>query len=417
MALILLKEDLISSANDFTKQTTSQSNLLTFRLIPIHSTLIILLIQQYSTMAESRLWKPLKIAGVEIKHRIGMPGLSRFRGTDDHTATPMMKEYYSQRSQIPGTFIITEAGIISPGAGGYPNAPGLWREDQVEAWKTITDEVHKNGSFIFAQMFHVGRAAVPEIAEKEGIEIVSSSAIPHGTDAPVPRELTVGEIKQIVLDFQTAAKNAIRAGFDGVELHAANGYLLDSFIQDVSNTRTDEYGGSIENRSRFAYEVMKAVGDAIGPQRVGIRFSPWSTFQGMRMKDPIPQFSDVISKAKELGLAYIHLIEPRVTNSDDLEHPIVESLDFAINLWDGPILLAGGYKPDNVHKTIDETYPHKDIIVMFGRYFVANPDLVFRIKHSLQLNPYDRSTFYAVKNPKGYLDYPFSPEFEATTKA
>ncbi|KAL7921161.1 hypothetical protein ACQKWADRAFT_321651 [Trichoderma austrokoningii] len=335
-----------------------------------------------------------------LEHRIGMPGLSRFRGTDDHTATPMMKEYYSQRSQIPGTLIITEAGIISPGAGGYPNAPGLWREDQVEAWKSITAQVHRNGSFIIAQMFHVGRAAVPEIAEKERIEIVSSSAIPHGPDAAVPRELSVDEIKQIVKDFQTAANNAIRAGFD-----------------DVSNTRTDEYGGSIENRSRFAYEVMKAVSDAIGPQRVGIRFSPWSTFQGMRMEDPIPQFSDVISKAKELGLAYIHLIEPRVANSDDLEHPIVESLDFAINLWDGPILLAGGYKPDNVHKTIDEMYPEKDIIVMFGRYFVANPDLAFRIKHSLQLNPYDRSTFYAVKNPKGYLDYPFSPEFEANTRA
>ncbi|UKZ76873.1 hypothetical protein TrVFT333_004588 [Trichoderma virens FT-333] len=342
-------------------------------------------------MAESRLWKPLKIAGVEVKHRVGMPGLSRFRGTDDHVATPMMKEYYSQRSQVPGTLIITEAGIISPGAGGYPNAPGIWREDQVAAWKTITDEVHQNGCFIICQIFHVGRAAVPDIAEKEGIEI-------------------------IVHDFATAAKNAIRAGFDGVELHAGNGYLLDSFIQDVSNTRTDEYGGSIQNRSRFVSEVMKAVGDAIGPQRIGIRLSPWSTFQGMRMKEPIPQFSDVINKAKELGLAYIHLIEPRVTNSDDLDHLITESLDFAINLWGGPILLAGGYKPDNVQKTVDETYPGKDIMVMFGRYFVANPDLVFRIKNNLNLNQYDRSTFYAVKNPHGYLDYPFSSEFLANTK-
>ncbi|KAL6898344.1 hypothetical protein GGI43DRAFT_428524 [Trichoderma evansii] len=365
-------------------------------------------------MAESRLWKPLKIAGVEVKHRIGMPGLSRFRGTDDHTATAMMKEYYSQRSQVPGTLIITEAGIISPGAGGYPNAPGIWREDQIAAWKTITDEVHRNGCFIICQMFHIGRAAVPEIAKAEGIEIVSASAIPFGQDAPVPRALAVDEIKQIVQDFASAAKNAIRAGFDGIELHAANGYLLDSFIQDVSNTRTDEYGGNIENRSRLVYEVMKAVGDAIGPQRVGIRLSPWSTFQGMRMDDPVPQFSDVISKAKELGLAYIHLIEPRVANSDDLEHPITESLDFAINLWDGPILLAGGYKPDNVHRTIDGMYPGKDIVVMFGRYFVANPDLVFRIKNSLQLNQYDRSTFYAAKNPKGYLDYPFSSEFEAS---
>lgn len=362
-------------------------------------------------MAESRLWKPLKIAGVEVKHRIGMPGLSRFRGTDDHVPTPMMKEYYSQRSQVPGTLIITEADIISPGAGGYPNAPGIWNEEQIAAWKTITDEVHRSGCSIICQIFHVGRAAVPEIAKKEGIEIVSSSAIAHGEDAPVPRALSVDEIKQIVQDFADAAKNAIRAGFDGIELHAANGYLLDSFIQDVSNTRTDEYGGSIENRSRFAYEVMKAVGDAIGPERVGIRLSPWSTFQGMRMKDPVPQFSDVVSKAKELGLAYIHLIEPRVVNNEDLEHPITESLDFAINLWDKPILLAGGYRPDNVQKTMDGIYPGKDIIVMFGRYFVANPDLVFRIKNSLRLNHYDRSTFYAVKNPKGYLDYPFSAEF------
>ncbi|RFU77290.1 nadph dehydrogenase [Trichoderma arundinaceum] len=368
-------------------------------------------------MAESRLWKPLKIAGVEVKHRIGMPALSRFRGTDEHAATSMMKEYYSQRSRVPGTLIITEAGIISPNAGGYPNAPGIWREDQISAWKTITDEVHRNGSFIINQMFHVGRAAVPEIAKKEGIEIVSASAIPHEKNAPVPRALTVEEINQIVQDFATAARNAIRAGFDGVELHAANGYLIDSFIQDVSNTRTDAYGGSIENRSRFVYEVMKAVGDAIGPERVGIRMSPWSTFQGMRMKEPVPQFSDVISKAKDLGLAYIHLIEPRVVNNEDLDHPITDSLDFAINLWDRPILLAGGYRPDNVQKAVDEMYPSKDIVVMFGRYFVANPDLVFRIKNRLQLNNYDRSTFYAVKNPNGYLDYPFSDEFLASAKA
>ncbi|KAF2093593.1 FMN-linked oxidoreductase [Rhizodiscina lignyota] len=352
-----------------------------------------------------------------VSHRIGMPGLSRFRGTDDHTATPMMKEYYSQRSQVPGTLIITEAGLISPGSGGYPNAPGIWREDQVAAWKTITDEVHRNGCFIICQIFHIGRAAVPEIAEKEGIEIVSASAIPYEEGASVPKALTVEEIKQIVRDFVAAAKNAIRAGFDGIELHAGNGYLIDSFIQDVSNIRSDEYGGNVENRSRFIYEVMEAVGRAIGPERVGIRLSPWSTFQGMRMKEPIPQFSDVIRKAKLLGLSYIHLIEPRVSNNVDLEHPVVETLDFAIDLWNGPILLAGGYNPDNAQKTVDEKYPNKDIMVMFGRHFVANPDLVFRIKSSLVLNHYDRSTFYALKNPMGYLDYPFSNEFLASTRA
>ncbi|KAH6991321.1 hypothetical protein BKA56DRAFT_705751 [Ilyonectria sp. MPI-CAGE-AT-0026] len=364
-------------------------------------------------MPQSRLWKPLRIAGVEVKHRIGMPGLSRFRATDDHTATSMMKEYYSQRSRVPGTLIITEAGIISPGGGGYPNAPGIWRDDQVAAWKTITDEVHRNGCFMVCQLFHIGRAANPETAKMEGIEIVSASAIPHDEAAPVPRALTVEEINQIVQDFATAAENAMRAGFDGVELHGANGYLIDSFTQDVSNTRTDEYGGSIDNRSRFVCEVIKAVADAIGPQRVGLRLSPWSMFQGMRMRDPIPQFSDVIGKAKMLGLSYIHLIEPRVSNNMDLEHPVNETLDFAIDLWDGPILLAGGYRPDNAQRVLD-TYPNKDIMIMFGRSFVANPDLVFKVKKGLPLNDYDRSTFYAIKNPVGYLDYPFSKQFLAS---
>ena len=362
-------------------------------------------------MARSRLWRPLKICGVELKHRIGMPSLSRLRASDDHTATPMMKEYYGQRSQVAGTLIITEAGIISPGAGGFPNAPGIWRDDQVAAWKTITDEVHRNGCFIICQLIHVGRAANPETAEAEGIELVSSSAIPYDEAAPVPRALTTDEIERIVHDFATAAENAIRAGFDGVELHGANGYLIDSFTQDVSNIRADEYGGSVENRSRLVYEVMRAVGDAIGPQRVGLRLSPWSTFQGMRMRDPVPQFSDVITKAKELGLGYIHLIEPRVTNNEDAEHAVHETLDFAIDLWTGPILLAGGYRPDNVQRVLDDAYPNKDIMVMFGRAFVANPDLVFRIKNSLPLNAYHRSTFYAVKNPAGYIDYPFSEQF------
>lgn len=368
-------------------------------------------------MVQSRLWKPLKIADVEVKHRIGMPALSRFRGTDDHTATPMMKEYYNQRSQVSGTLIVTEAGLISPGSGGYPNAPGVWREEQVAAWRTITDQVHRNGCFIFCQLIHFGRTAIPEIAKKEGIEIVSPSAIAYEDGAPAPKALAVGEIKQIVRDFAVAAKNAIRAGFDGVELHGGNGYLIDSFIQDVSNTRADEYGGSVENRSHFVYEVMRAVGEAVGAQRLGIRLSPWSTFQGMRMKDPIPQFSDVVRKAKQLGLGYIHLIEPRVSNNVDLEWPGDEKLDFAIDLWDGPILLAGGYRPDNVAKTLDEEYPDKDIMVMFGRYFVANPDLVFRVRKRLPLNQYDRSTFYAVKSHVGYLDYPFSEEFLESAKA
>ncbi len=147
-------------------------------------------------MSQSRLWQPLKIAGAEVKHRIGMPGLSRFRGTDNHAATPMMKEYYGQRSQVLGTLIITEATLISPGSGGYPNAPGIWREDQIAAWKTVTDEVHRNGCWIICQLLHVGRAANPETAKEEDIEIVSASAIPYEEGASMPKALTVEGIKQ-----------------------------------------------------------------------------------------------------------------------------------------------------------------------------------------------------------------------------
>ena len=362
-------------------------------------------------MQSSRLWEPLKIAGVEVKHRIGMPGLSRFRASDEHVPTDMMREYYGQRSQVPGTLLITEAGLISPSAGGFPNGPGLWSEQQIEGWRRVTREVHRNACVIICQLIHVGRAASPKIAEKEGFDIVSASPIPYDDDAPVPKMLSTADIDRIANDFARAAENAISAGFDGVELHGGNGYLIDCFIQDVSNSRTDEYGGSVRNRSRFVTQVMKAVSDAIGSHRVGIRLSPWSRFQGMRMTDPIDQFSYVITAAQEIGLGYIHLIEARVHNNVDLEHPVDETLDFAIRLWSGPILLAGGYRPENARFTVDQKFPDKDIIVMFGRYFIANPDLVFRIREGVDLANYDRSNFYAILDPAGYTDYPYSKAF------
>ena len=209
-----------------------------------------------------------------------------------------------------------------------------------------------------------------------------------------------------------ASENAISAGFDGVECHGANGYLVDQFIQDVSNKRNDEYGGSVENRSRLINDIMKAVVDAVGPERVGLRLSPWSTFQGMGMKDPIPQFANIIDKANQSNLAYIHLVESRVSGSEDCASR--ERLDFAYKLWDGPLLVAGGYKLADARKLVDEEYPDKDIVVVFGRYFLANPDLVFRFKEGVELNPYERKTFYINNSAAGYVDYPFSAEFLAT---
>jgi NADPH2 dehydrogenase len=307
--------------------------------------------------------------------------------------------------------ILSEGTFISPACGGFANAPGIWSSDQIEAWRAITDEVHRKGCFIFCQIFAMGRAAEAEVARKEGFPILAPSAIPF-EGGPMPRSMTIEEVKQTIQDFAEAAKNAISAGFDGVECHAANGYLIDQFIQDVSNKRDDEYGGSVENRSRFVNEVIEALVDAIGAERVGLRLSPWSTFQGMRMADPIPQFTDVINKASQANIAYLHLVESRISGSEDYNGS--DRLDFAYNLWHGPFLIAGGYKPDEARKLVDSEHPDKDIVVMFGRYFISNPDLVYRIKEGLELSAYVRKTFYVHQSSVGYLDYPFSKEYLAS---
>ncbi|CAJ2507202.1 Uu.00g083880.m01.CDS01 [Anthostomella pinea] len=365
-------------------------------------------------MAESRLFKPMKIGNIEVKHRIGMAPLTRLRAIANRVPAPMAKEYYSQRAAVPGTLIISEGTCISPAAcGGFPGAPGIWSADQVAAWRHITDEVHRKGCFIFCQLFGMGRGATPDVAEQEGIDIIGPSAIPMHEGAPVPRAMTIEEIKQFVQDFATAAENAIAAGFDGVECHGANGYLVDQFLQDVSNQRVDDYGGSVENRSRLMNEIMQAVVERIGAERVGIRLSPWSPFQGMRMDDPIPQFSDIIVKAGHLNLAYLHLVESRIAGAED--HAGTERLDFAYKLWSGVLLVAGGYKLASAEQLVDEEHPDREIMVVFGRDFVSNPDLAYRLKEGLKLSAYERSTFYT-NLAEGYVDYPFSAEYLASQK-
>jgi NADPH2 dehydrogenase len=260
----------------------------------------------------------------------------------------------------------------------------------------------------------MGRAANVEVAKQEGVSILGPSAIPIVEGAPAPQAMANKEIKQAIRDFATASENAIAAGFDGVECHGANGYLTDQSIQDVSTQRDDEYGGSVENRSRFINDIMTAVVNAIGPERVGLRLSPWSRFQGMRMENPVPQFADVIDKATQLKLAYLHLVESRVSGAEDDEGS--EGLDFAYKLWSGPLLVAGGYKPADAQKLVDEEYPDKEIVVMFGRYFIANPDLVYKIREGIELSAYDRKTFYTSNSTVGYVDYPFSAEYLASEK-
>ncbi|KAL4968089.1 alkene reductase [Aspergillus stella-maris] len=376
---------------------------------------------------ETALFTPLKLGSITLNHRTAMAPLTRLRATPTRIPSALMKEYYTQRASVPGTLLITEGTLVSHAAsGGFPCAPGIWRDDQVAAWKEITDEVHKKECFIYIQLFAMGRAARSDVAAADGVDVIAPSAIPISEDerpgAPVPHAMSVTEIKRFIEDFVAASKNAIAAGFDGVEIHGANGYLLDQFLQDTSNHRDDEYGGSIENRSRLLHEVLTQVTDAIGSERVGLRLSPWSRFQGMRMADPIPQFVDIISKANALNLAFLHLVEPRVSGPEEARGrsaavAAVESLDFAYKLWKNTLLVAGGFNLERAKKLIDEEYPDKDIVVVFGRHFISNPDLVFRLKEGLPLAKYDRETFYVPGEARGYADYPFCREFEESVAA
>ena len=360
------------------------------------------------------LFQPLQLGTVPLKHRIVMAPLTRYRASDAHVHGPLAEEYYSQRASVPGTLIITEATFISPRASGDNNPPGIYNKAQIDAWKKITDAVHGKGSYIFLQLWALGRAAEPDILQKEVGDgfYASSSPLPISAGGPEPRELKEEEIREFIGDYAQAARNAIEAGFDGVEIHGANGYLIDQFTQDVSNKRTDAWGGSIENRSRFGLEIAKAVVAAVGAERVGIRLSPFSTFQSMKMSDPVPQFSHLIEGLKKLKLAYIHLVESRVSGNADVEP--TEKVDFALKIWGdtSPVLLAGGYQPDSAKRAVDEYAGHK-IMIVFGRHFIANPDLPFRVQRGLPLTKYNRNTFYNAKSPEGYIDYPFSEEWKA----
>jgi NADPH2 dehydrogenase len=276
----------------------------------------------------SKLFQPLKVGKIELQNRIVMAPLTRLRADGDHVPLPFVAEYYAQRASVPGTLLITEATFIAPAAAGYGNVPGIWTAEQIAGWKPVTDAVHKKGSFIYLQLWALGRAADPENLKKEfGKKVVSASDIPfEGGATPTP--LTEEEIWEFVGYYKQAALNAIEAGFDGVEVHGANGYLIDQFLQDVSNNRTDAWGGSVEKRARFGLEVTKAVVGAIGAERTGIRLSPYSPFQGMKMADPVPQFSYFVEHLKPLKLSYLHVVESRVSGNADVES--TEKVDFLV---------------------------------------------------------------------------------------
>ncbi|KAL3443407.1 hypothetical protein BJX65DRAFT_320631 [Aspergillus insuetus] len=368
----------------------------------------------------SNLFTPVRVGAVELNHRVAMAPLTRLRADADHVQLPLAATYYEQRASIPGTLIIAEATQISARHGGVPHGPGIWSEAQIQSWKKITDAVHAKGSYMFCQLIALGRAGNPDTLQKEGgFDLAAPSAIPMDPatfdEKSTPREMTEEEINQAIHDFTAAAKNAIRAGFDGVEVHGANGYLVDQFLQDVTNQRSDAWGGSIPNRARFAVKMATALVEAVGAEKVGFRLSPWNTWQGMRMVDPVPQFSYLAEQLKSLGLAYLHVIEPRVINNVDTVNGEGESLKFILDIWGktSPVLVAGGYNPSNAAAVFDD-YKDNEVVVVFGRHFLANPDLPYRIGHGLSLNKYHRDTFYTPMGEEGYADYPFSASFLAS---
>lgn len=365
--------------------------------------------------AESKLFKSITIGQSKLSARLAMAPMTRCRADDDHVQLPFVKEYYAQRAVVPGSLIITEATLISLESGSQANVPGIWNDAQVQAWKEIVDEVHAAGSYIWLQLWALGRAADPDEKRKEGTgRIVSSSPMKMSDDSETPRELSEDEIQQYINNYATAAKRAIQeAGFDGIEIHAANGYLIDQFTQDTCNRRTDKWGGGIANRSRFALEITKAVVNAVGPKKTGIRLSPWSKFQGMRMEDPMPQFQYLIEQLRDLDLAYLHLIESRIMGSTETEGK--ERLNDLVDLWprDSPVILAGAFDAEKAKKAVDVEFPDREIVVAFGRHWLSSPDLPFRLQQGLPMTQYDRSTFYTPKLQKGYTDYPFSPGWVA----
>ncbi|KAG5350459.1 hypothetical protein C0989_010957 [Termitomyces sp. Mn162] len=341
-------------------------------------------------MTTPRLFQPINVGTTKLQHRLVLAPLTRFRSTKTHVPVlPLVKEYYSQRSSTPGSLLITEATFIAAKAGGYHNVPGIWNDEQINAWKEVTDQVHANGSFIFVQLWALGRAADPDILSSEGHPFVAPSPIAIASKpTPLPRELTIDEIQEYTSLYVKAAKNAVeKAGFDGVEIHGANGYIVDQFLQERSNQRSDQYGGSIQARSKFGLDVVDAVVDAIGAERTAIRLSPWSTFQGkihpsshttaeavadMGSDDPIPQFSYFVStlKARHPHMAYLHLVEPRIMGSTDCVAAEHESNDFIRVIWGpAPLIVAGGYTRESV---IEIAEAHEGELVAFGRYYISN---------------------------------------------
>ncbi len=354
-----------------------------------------------------KLFQPGRIGAIEIANRIVMAPLTRGRADEaagDVPGSDINVEYYRQRSAAG--LIISEGTQVSPLGKGYIATPGIYSDAQVEGWKKITRAVHEAGGKMVAQIWHVGRISHPQLTG--GAQPIAPSAVQPQTaihthegkfDAPVPRALSIDEIKDVVAEFRRAAANAIRAGFDGVEIHGANGYLIDQFLRDGSNKRTDTYGGSPENRCRFALEVVDAVIAEIGAGRVGIRLSPVTPVNDASDSAPQVVFGHLIEELNKRGIAYIHCIEGATRGARD-----IPGFDFAWarKAFKGAYIANNGY---DRAMAIDAVESGRADAVAFGRPALANPDLVRRLKINAPLNEPNPATFYT-SGPVGYIDYP-----------
>jgi 2,4-dienoyl-CoA reductase-like NADH-dependent reductase (Old Yellow Enzyme family) len=358
------------------------------------------------------LFNPLQLGSLELPNRIFMAPLTRARAGREAVPNELMARYYAQRAGAG--LIVSEATGISREGLGWPDAPGLWNEAQVDGWKLVTQAVHTAGGRIVAQLWHMGRVVHPDLG---GGQPVSSSAttapdFAHTYEGKKPyveaRALTQADIDRILEDYARAARNAVRAGFDGVQVHGANGYLVDQFLRDSANLREDEYGGTIENRIRFARRVLEAVGGAIGMDKVGIRFSPNILSQGVEDSDPIPLYAEVAKMLEELKVPWIELREPdKPTSAGSI--PTAPVSPAMRSHYSGRIVINSDYDWTDARQRVADG--HADA-VSIGRLFIATPDLVRRIAANAPLNPGDPSTFYA-GGAEGYTDYPALTEQEA----
>ena len=351
------------------------------------------------------LFNPLQFGAIELPNRILMAPLTRARAGREGVPNELMARYYAQRAGAG--LIISEATGISREGLGWPNAPGLWNDAQVDGWKLVTEAVHKQGGRIVAQLWHMGRLVHPDLG---GGQPVSSSATTapdhaHTYDGNKPyaeaRAATQADIERILADYARAARNAVVAGFDGVQIHGANGYLVDQFLRDGANFRDDGYGGSIPNRLRFVRQVLQTVGDAIGMDRVGIRFSPNILVQGVEDSDPIALYTELAKTLEELKVPWIELREPdKVTSSGSV--PTAPVSPAMREHYSGRIVINSDHDWTDARDRISGG--HADA-VSIGRLFIANPDLVTRIALGSPLNPGDQKTYY-LGGAEGYTDYP-----------